>query len=357
MELLLVATVVLLVVNLAVVLWLLWRLRRTPGPDQTPQLDASLQLLKADLLSRQAESLLALRQSIDSANRIINERLAEGTSALDRRMSIVNEIEHRLGELSRQAENIEAVGKNIQSLSELLRPPRSRGKVGEIFLENLLGEVLPTALFETQHKFSDGQRVDAIVKIGNRILPIDAKFPLESYERLAKQPEDEQATKEFVLAIRRHTDAIHEKYIRPHEQTTDFAVMYIPAEAVYYQLVAGHGSDGFDYALSKSVIPSSPGHLYGFLASVAALHSEFGLARASLDRDSRWLVNGLKQLEDTTARLDKLHERMSGSLRALASSLERSRSELQQISYQLTRLREPVAEEVGEARSSAPDGE
>jgi DNA recombination protein RmuC len=332
--------VALLVVVIAILAYVIVRLRRIESPAAPSQIDTSLQLLKADLISRQAESLLALRDSIDGANRIINERLAEGTSALDRRMSVVNEIENRLGQLSRQAENIETVGKNIQSLSELLRPPRSRGRVGELMLENLLDQILPSSLYETQHGFSDGARVDVVIRIGERLLPIDAKFPMESYERLVEHPDDDKLKKEYLQTIRKHVDAIHGKYIKPDEHTTPFAVMYIPAEAVYYQLVAQDFTDGFDYALSKSVIPSSPGHLYGFLSTISALHAEFGLARAALDRDSRWLVSGIRNLEEAASRLDRLHERMQGSLRSLSTGLEKSRSELSQFSQQLVRLRE-----------------
>jgi len=334
--------IALLFVVIATLVYLVVRLKRLEVSGASSQIDTSLQLLKADLISRQAESLLALRDSIDGANRIINERLAEGTSALDRRMSVVNEIENRLGQLSRQAENIESVGKNIQSLSELLRPPRSRGRVGELMLENLLDQILPSSLYDTQHGFADGSRVDVVIKIGERLLPIDAKFPLESYERLVEHPEDNKFKKEYLQTIRKHVDAIHGKYIRPDENTTPFAVMYIPAEAVYYQLVAQDYTDGFDYALSKSVIPSSPGHLYGFLSTISALHAEFGLARAALDRDAQWLVSGIRNLEEAASRLDRLHVRMQGSMRSLSTGLEKSRSELSQFSQQLVRLREPT---------------
>ncbi len=342
MDVLLLVISAALLIILVLLVYVLLKLKHSHLQDDKVRLDAALQLLKAELIGKQAESLMALRESIDSANRIINDRLAEGTSALDRRMSVFGKIENRLGQLSAQAANMEAVGKNIQSLSELLRPPKLRGNLGEMLLENLLGQVLPRSLFETQYQFSDGQRVDAAVKLGERLLPVDAKFPLEAYERLASQPGERAAQKEFSQSFRKHVDAIATRYLKPDEQTTDFAIMYIPAEAVYYQLISQDDRSGFEYALSKNVIPSSPGHLYAFLASVAAVYTEISLAQASLTRGSRWLTVSINELSDTSERLEKLHDRMGGSLRGLSTSFEKARAELLEIRHQLDRLREPA---------------
>ncbi|UCC43486.1 MAG: DNA recombination protein RmuC [Candidatus Zixiibacteriota bacterium] len=329
--------------NVAVIIWLVRLMRKGSRDADAPSLHSSIELLKAELISKQAESLLALRNSIDTANQIINERLAESSSSLDKRMAVFGEIENQLGQLSQKADSIESVGRNIQSLSELLRPPQARGKVGEILLENLLSQILPRSLYETQYRFSDGTRVDAVIKLGDRLLPVDAKFPMEAWQRLMTQPDDTGLQKEFVQTLKRHLDAIGSKYIKPDKNTTDFAVMYIPAEAVYYQLVAGEDATGFDYALSKNVIPSSPGHLYGFLASVSAIYSGLNLAQASLARGEKWLADGLADMTEVSRRLERIQERMEGSLRALSAGLEKSRGELGQIQLHLERLQHPVA--------------
>ena len=326
---------------LAALIWIAIRLRPTTSSPTGDSLESAVKLLKAELIANQTESLLALRQSIDSANKIINERLAEGTTSLDRRMAVLSEIQQQLGKLGEQADNIEAVGKNIQSLSDLLRPPQLRGAVGELFLENILGQILPPAAFDTQHRFSNGLRVDAVIKLGDRFLPIDAKFPMEAFQRLQKQPDDAALQKQFSQSFRKHIDDIATKYIQPGEKTTDFAVMYIPAEAVYYQLISQEHQDGFEYALSNRVIPSSPGHLYAFLASVATLHAEISLAGEGLGESSRRVRAGIDQLFETTERLARFHSRMEGSLRALTAGFDRARSELDQIRLQLEKLREP----------------
>jgi DNA recombination protein RmuC len=336
------ATAILIVIGVAIMACLIWIGLRLQANQTDQSLPAAVELLKAELISQQAESLLTLRQSIDTANKIVNDRLAEGTSSLDRRMAVLADIQTQLGELREQTDHIEAVGKNIQSLSDLLRPPKLRGGIGELFLENILGEILPKSAFEMQYRFGAGQRVDAIVKLSDRLLPIDAKFPLEDYERLQKEPDDPTLQKRFSQSFRKHIDAIADRYIRPDEKTTDFAVMYVPAEAVYYQLISQSNQDGFQYALSRRVIPSSPGHLYAFLASVATLQAELALAGGEAGQNNRRVRAGLDQLYEMTEKLAKYHTQMESSLRALNGKFDHARGELDSIRLQLEKLRGPL---------------
>jgi len=337
--------IILLAACLVALIWLLvgayLNRRRATGPD----FETVLKLIKSELVSGQAESILSLRDSIDNANRLLNERLAEGNRTLDERMAFVGEIENKLGQLEVQTKNIEAIGKNIQSLSQLLRPPKIRGGVGEVLLDNLLAQILPRALYATQHRFAGGQRVDAVIKLGDKLLPVDAKFPLETYEKILASPEDKAARKEFTQTFKKHIDDICGKYLKPDENTTDFAIMFIPSEAVYYQFVAQDESSGFDYALTKKVIPSSPGHLYGFLASVSSVYAALNLNRAGLADGGRLLAAGLNELADTLAGLKRLHERMESSLRALSLSFDKAKNETGNLEYQLDKIRKPVADE------------
>jgi DNA recombination protein RmuC len=186
--------------------------------------------------------------------------------------------------------------------------------------------------------------VDAIIKLGDRLLPIDAKFPLEAYERLQKEPDNEILERQFSQTLRKHIDDIAVKYIRPAEKTLDFAVMYIPAEAVYFQLVTRSPQNTFEYALSKRVIPSSPGQIYAFLATVAALHAEVTVAGLELSESSRQIRAGIEQLAETTARLARFHNRMEGSLRALTVGFDKARTELDQIRLQVEKLRQPFGQ-------------
>ena len=329
--------IALIVLNSLLLVWLLVGLKRWWGRERDPQLDSSLQHLKVELINQQMEGLVSLRESLDSANRIVNERLAEGNTALDRRMAVFAEIENKLGQLATQAQNIENIGKNIQSLSDLLKPPKVRGGLGEILLENLLSQILPTALYQTQYRYSGGQRVDAVISVGDMLLPVDSKFPLESFQRYL-QDGDQASRRELGQAFKKHIDDINGKYIRPDEGTADIAIMYIPSEAVYYQFVSRRDNEGLEYAMAKKVIPSSPGHLYAFLASLSALYRQIGLSS-----DSRLLLQGLDNLAEALSRLNRLHERLEGSLRSMTGSLSKAREESKTMTYQLDRLQEPSA--------------
>ncbi len=333
--------VLLAAVNILLVVYLFVRSRKESQSDSKASFEAAVQLLRSELIGKQAESFLSLRQAIDSANQIVNDRLAEGAGALDRRLSLINEIENRLGQLTTQTNNIEQIGKNIQSLSELLRPPKLRGALGELLLENLLGQILPQAMFEIQYQMSSGQRVDAVVRVGDRILPIDAKFPLEAFERVVASPYDPSIQRDFSTTLKKHVDAIATRYICPGENTTDFAVMYVPAEAVYYQLISQDDRSGFDYALSKKVIPSSPGHLYAFLASLAAVYAATGLLHSGTQEESRRLAVGLSELAEALDRLVRYHERIEGSLRSISVSFEKAKGETTGMHKRLDHLREP----------------
>ncbi|MFZ5979009.1 MAG: DNA recombination protein RmuC [Candidatus Zixiibacteriota bacterium] len=340
MDLLTVIILILLAASLSLTVWLLVSLHRTKRLPDDKNFESVLQLLKAELINNQTESLLTLRDSLDNANRLLNERLAEGNRNLDERMAFIGEIENKLGQLAVQTKNIESIGKNIQSLSQLLRPPKVRGGLGEMLLENLLREILPAGLYETQYKFAGGQRVDAIIKIGDRLLPVDAKFPLESYERVLETPDNENARKEFTRSLKKHIDDISQKYLRPDEKTLDFAVMFIPSEGVYYQFISQKDENGLEYALSRKIVPSSPGHLYAFLASVSSLYAALGLNENGL-AGSRRLLNRINDLKETLGGIRKLLERMEGSLRALSLNFEKVRSESVRMQTQLDRLQEP----------------
>ncbi len=330
MDLLMLVLIIAVVVNIVITTLLLLRDKNKKSEESLSHLLAEF---KSEITTKQLEGLISLKDTVDKANHTLHTTLAEGNAVIDKRLAVVNEIENKLGKLSNQTSNLEAIGKNIQSLSDILKPPKMRGQFGEILLENLLREILPDALLDFQYSFKGNVRVDAIVKLNERILPIDSKFPLESFNRLLSEYDETikiKLEKEFAQAVKKHIDAISEKYICPDENSTEFAIMYLPAEGIYTHLLSHEQEQLFSYSLSKKVIPSSPGHLYGFLASISAIYREAGITS-----DSRKFSELLNDLYEHVSKLNDLQERASGSLRSAVKNVDKVKERLATMQTQI----------------------
>src|SRR3954465_12331233 len=207
-------------------------------------------------------------------NAEVDRRLEAMTSTLDRRLEsttkTAGDIHRQLGELGRANEEILARANDLKRLEHALRPPKARGGFGELLLENLLRDRLPPTAYALQYGFSSGERVDAVIKV-DRIVPIDSKFPFDNFERMVSAENDierQQHEKLFARDVKGHVDAIASKYIRPDEGTYDFAFMYLPSEAIYYELACGKTGALLEYAHTKRVLPVSPTTLTAYLQVV-----------------------------------------------------------------------------------------
>src|SRR3954454_14471312 len=204
-------------------------------------------------------------------NAEVDRRLEAMTSTLDRRLEsttkTAGDIHRQLGELGRANEEILARANDLKRLEHALRPPKARGGFGELLLENLLRDRLSPTAYALQYGFSSGERVDAVIKV-DRIVPIDSKFPFDNFERMVSAENDierQQHEKLFARDVKGHIDAIASKYIRPDEGTYDFAFMYLPSEAIYYELACGKTGALLTYAHDKRVLPVSPTTLTAYL--------------------------------------------------------------------------------------------
>lgn len=193
-----------------------------------------------------------MQKSIDETNKAINERL-------DNAGRVIAALTKELGGISQ-------VGPDIRRLTETLASPKLRGNFGEEMLENMLSQVLPKTSYQIQYKFKNGEVVDAIIYVGEKILPIDSKFSMENF-RLFKEATTDEAQdalkKTFLKDVKKRVDEIHKKYILPQENTFDFALMYVPSEGVFSEVLDDTGT--LAYAREKKVYFASPNTLYHHL--------------------------------------------------------------------------------------------
>ncbi|MDR1870244.1 MAG: DNA recombination protein RmuC [Treponema sp.] len=253
------------------------------------------------LLDTQNQLGSQLQQMMTLMNQNLNSAQSNIAKQLDNSSKIIGDIHTKLGTLETTAKNIQDIGKDISSLQNILQAPKLRGNLGEYLLEELLKQIFPTANYETQYQFKNGTKVDAIIKLGGYIVPVDSKFPLESFQRLvAADNEDNKKTykKEFISSVKKRIDEISDRYINPAEGTFDFAIMYIPAENVFYETIINDSLTNKDYellnyAMDKHVIPVSPNSFYAYLMALV-----FGLKGLKIEQEAKTILGELSQIQD-----------------------------------------------------------
>ena len=274
-----------------------------------------------------------LRGITEQVNRQLLDSSGEINKRLDNAARVIGDVQKNIGSLSEVSKQIFEVGKNISTLQEILQPPKLRGGLGEQFLGELLSQILPPQFFTLQYMFSNGERVDAVVRLGEKLVPIDSKFPLDNFKRIIEcKTEEERRTsqKVFYRDVKKHIDDIASKYIVPQEGTYDFALLYIPAENVYYETITKDDSFGeekgiLNYALKKKVIPVSPNSFYAYLQVIVLGLKGFQIERHALEIQAllaglgrelkafqedfqlvgKHLNNALSKFDDARKKLDK----------------------------------------------------
>ncbi|MDD5679906.1 MAG: DNA recombination protein RmuC [Candidatus Omnitrophica bacterium] len=214
-----------------------------------------------------------LRSHFVDSSKLIQDANQHMGTRLDNAARVVSDVKEHLGRLEESSRRLYEIGKDISSLQDLLRSPKIRGGIGEYILEDLLSQILPKQYYSLQHEFKSKEKVDAVIRLSGGMVPVDAKFPLENFRRMLDSKEDKERSalrKLFTTDIKNHIKKISEKYILPGEGTFDFALMYIPAENVYYETIIKdekvEGDTGiFQYSSSKKVIPVSPASFYAYL--------------------------------------------------------------------------------------------
>lgn len=278
-----------------------------------------------DTLSKNTELILKQLNENAKVQQMVSSSMGE---RLDNAAKVFGDVKKSLGSLDEKTQQIYEVGKDIASLQEILSAPKMRGGLGELFLESLLEQIMPRKdFYELQHCFKTGERVDAVIKVGNRLVPVDSKFPLESFKRFVGAENDDdkkKAKKEFIKAVKEHIDSIADKYILPDEGTYDFALMYIPAENVYYETIIkdeGFGEERsiFMHAISKKVIPVSPNSFYAYLQVII-----LGIKGLRIEEKAQEVIKMLVTLKGSLGKFTQDFEIIGSHIDNIKSSYERA---------------------------------
>ena len=267
-------------------------LRRKLDNSEKQELDQK----NIDIISNITNQIQQLSGTIGTIQKSVDLRLGENTNRLDNASRSYGEVQKQLVQVHESVKQMHEVGKNISSLQDILRAPKLRGVMGEFLLENLLAQIFSGDHYEIQHTFKSGEKVDAIVKLKDYLVPIDSKFPLENFQKASDADEDnrEQYSRIFYTDVKKHIDSIAKKYILPDEGTVDFALMYNPAENVYHEIVSHNFGEIklFDYSTGKRVIPVSPNTLYAYLSTIV-----MGLKGMKIEENAKDILKNLKRLE------------------------------------------------------------
>lgn len=365
MEYALLAVAVLVLLGMG---WIFFQLKQLSAPkvedsnhlilqqQMQSQMQKELQSMREELARSLQTSSQQNREQLGLLTQQLNERMKETSTTLqttqnnvgerlDNAAMVVGALQKKLGQMEESSKKIYELGQGLQELKDILKNPKLRGNMGEFFLEDLLRQILPPDHYKMQHGFRSGEVVDAVINLGDSLISVDSKFPLESFVRLVQIPEDQQDLKKkekrgFVTALKKHADAISKKYICPDEGTFDFALMYIPAENIYYEtiirddLLDNEGSL-YSYLLSKKVIPVSPNSLYAYLQVIV-----LGLRGMRVQENARQIITDLQRIEGDLGKFREDYAVLGKHIKNASGSYEESSKRLDKFQNRFTMLTE-----------------
>jgi DNA recombination protein RmuC len=207
-----------------------------------------------------------LGRRLEVSNQAVDEKLSKNMQIFNNRLDnaavVISQVHKSIGEFSE-------IGRSMQDLQQFLSSPKLRGTIGEQILKDLLAQYFPPESYALQYGFKNGDRVDAIIKTSQGLIPIDSKFPVENFRRMLEtnNPDEKMKFKKvFESDVKKHIQDISRKYILTTEGTVDYAIIYIPSESVYYEVL--NNQDLVDYASHKRILPVSPLCFYAYMKAI-----------------------------------------------------------------------------------------
>ncbi|MBU6431401.1 DNA recombination protein RmuC [Patescibacteria group bacterium] len=290
-------------------------------------------------------------EQVNELTRTVDRKLGESSKQMNESMryqsvessKIIRDITERLTRLDETNKQVVSFADQLQSLQDILKNPKQRGILGEYYLETLLRNVLPPGSYKMQYPFKDGTIVDAAVFVKDKIIPIDSKFSLENYNRLSEEKdsaEREKLEKAFKADLKNRIDETS-KYVKPSEGTMDFAFMFIPHEAIYYDLlVAQVGAvkvntrDLIEYAFKeKHVIIVSPTSFLAYLQTVLQ-----GLKALQIEESAKEIRKNVEDLQKHLRSYEEYHQKLGNSLTTTVNHFNASGKEFKKIDKDVMRI-------------------
>ena len=296
------------------------------------------------------DGLVLLQQQMQELTRTLDTRVSESSKQMQesvhRQLSestrIIKEVTEGLTKLDETNRQVVSFADQLQNLQDILKNPKQRGILGEYYLETVLKNVLPPGAFQMQYPFKNGEIVDAVVFVKERIIPIDSKFSLENYNRAIQAREEserEQFEKAFKQDLKIRIDETS-KYVRPEENTMEFAFMFIPSEGVYYDLLVNqvgamktNTRDLIEYAFGKKVIIVSPTSFLAYLQTVLQ-----GLKGMQIEEQAQEIKKRVGELGKHIAGYEEYYRKLGASLGTAVSHYNSGYKELGKIDKDVYRI-------------------
>lgn len=229
---------------------------------------------------------LLTQKKEDSGVGLIKQDLVHMNERLDKAAQVFGGLQNELGKM-------QELGRSMKDIGDVLKSPKMRGNIGEQMMADLIKQQIPKQNFNLQHSFRNGDKVDAVIKTKNGLIPVDSKFPVENYLKYCQadnEADKNRYHKDFIFDVKKHIQSIAKKYIMPGEGTVDFALMYVPGEAVFYEILTN--SDLSEYGSSQRVFLVSPHTFYYFLHTVL-----LSLEGEMIEQKAKEVMNFLKGIQ------------------------------------------------------------
>ncbi|MBI2619821.1 MAG: DNA recombination protein RmuC [Ignavibacteriales bacterium] len=363
-------SILLSIVVIGLVVLIVLFLRR-PSVSQDPLQSATFFQQQLDSLrSELASSLKHTTEAVNQHLQIVTTQLSSVTQQLqnntgqvgqrlDNAAKVIQDVQGKLGELGKATQEIKELGQSVSKLEEMLKAPKLRGGLGELLLEDLLKQVLPVNAYSIQYRFRTGETVDAVIQTAGGKVPVDAKFPLENFRKMVEAKNDQEkkvASRTFVSDVKKHVDAIAGKYIRPDEGTFDFALMYIPAENIYYETIIkdesfAEDSGLYTYATKKHVVPVSPNSFYAHLRVIA-----LGLKGLEIEQSAKEIFQNLQRLGSELGKFADLFETLGLHLTNAKNNYDKADKQLNNFTERLKSLHSPSKDDDDHSQLSLLSG-